>query len=238
MSLDKDSQKEIDDMVRRYESLAASWLSPGEEIIWQKPAPEAHAASFVGDLLRAPHTPLGDTETVKGDSSEWRLPSRVVTDRRFLTDEWADDPAIHCWATAERPDDESIRFADHLAASHGHPEILATNERLALVLDASLIATAEQSVEPGSSGILGKARRMARHARETASELSHRNGTGKMISFYEITLNTIRSFGSSYRGRSIPRREFLRFDFSDGSNVMIETGHADKHARKLNELLR
>ncbi|ASU77749.1 hypothetical protein CDG81_04815 [Actinopolyspora erythraea] len=238
MSLDKDSQKEIDDMVRRYESLAASWLTPGEELIWQKPAPEAHAASFVGDLLRAPHTPLGVTDTVKGDSSEWRLPSSVVTERRFLTDEWADDPAIHCWATAKHPDNESIRFADHLAASHGHPEMLATNERLALVLDASLIATAEQSAESGSSGLLDKARRMARHAQETASELSHRHGKGKMISFYEITLNEIRNFGSSYLGRSVPRREFLRFDFFDGSNVIIETGHADKHARRLNELIR
>lgn len=238
MSTRKSSQKEIDDMVNRYESLAASWLVPHEELVWQKPTPTAHVASLVGSHLRVPHEPLGNVDTVKGDSSGWRPPSRVVTERRFLADEWVDDPAIHCWATAERPDEESIRFADHLAASHGHPEMLATNRRVALVLDAALVVAEEQTAEPGSTGLLGKARRMARQAQETASELSHRNGTGRMISFYEIALGDVRSFGSAHMGRSVPRREFLRFDFSDGSNVLIETGHADKHAKKLNELIR
>lgn len=175
---------------------------------------------------------------VKGDSSEWRTPSQVVIEERFLADEWADDPAIHCWATAEHPENESIRFADHLAAAHGHPEMIATNHRIALVLDTSLIIDDVQESDSTSEGLLGKARRVARQAQEAASELSIWNGTSKMISFYEIEIDRVENFSSSHLGRSIPRREFLRVEFFDGSNTIIESGDSDKHAQKLNELIR
>lgn len=108
------------------------WLAPGETIEWFWEC-EKHLLGQVRNVLTAPFEPLGEVPECDRRKPKLPLPSEVVSEGRFLDDEWVYDPTLCGRVVAPHPGALAVRFADHLVAGRGKTLLCLTERRLAAV---------------------------------------------------------------------------------------------------------
>lgn len=109
-----------------------TWLRPGETLqhFWEC---EKHLLGLVQGALTAPFEPLGEVPESELKKPKLPLPSKVVSEGRFLDDEWVYDPSLCGRVVAPHPGALAVRFADHLIAGRGKNLLCLTDRRLAVV---------------------------------------------------------------------------------------------------------
>ncbi|SDN18388.1 hypothetical protein [Allokutzneria albata] len=125
---------------------AKTWLNPGEAGVATFSC-FGHVGSTVADTHRAPHVPFGEVHSMR-PQQEWRpLPTSVVSEGRFLGDEWVHDPSFSVWAYASSPDAHAVRIADHLASGAGDSWLVITNRRIGVVIDNNRLGDVTEPAE-------------------------------------------------------------------------------------------
>jgi hypothetical protein len=121
-----------DEIIRR--ELGGYWLRPGEVLRLGCAPHYAHVGLSLGGVRHAPYVPARETPKLTSGPGRWPLPTAEVAD-----EDWADDPALGYWATADDPGQLAVRLADHFAGGAGHARLTWTNQRLAVVYPTSLL---------------------------------------------------------------------------------------------------
>lgn len=233
------SSKEILALREKWEKLLAEqWVDSAEKVLWVHIGQQAHTASVIDGRPHVPHAPQGEVPRTNLEAPEWPLPSEAVATGRFMGDEWADDPSIGWWATATRPDQDAVRFADHLAVGYDQAFLVASSTRLAVVVEADILAEPKEEPATESKGWFGKARRAVAQAQSTAEDLSSKFGNrNSVVSFHEVDVQRVRGMQTLRFGRGIPRQHFLRIDFTDGSHLLIRSGSMNNESSTFNTAL-
>ncbi|GAA4542751.1 hypothetical protein [Amycolatopsis samaneae] len=129
---------EVDKIVER--ELTQCWLRPGEVLRLGCPPLYGHVGLRLGAELHVPYTAARETPKVSGAPPRWPVPGAVPEE------DWTDDPALGYWAVARERGQLAVLLADHFAAGAGEARLTWTNQRLAVVYPAKLLA------EGGASG--------------------------------------------------------------------------------------
>ncbi|WP_235191132.1 hypothetical protein [Amycolatopsis rifamycinica] len=120
----------VDEIIER--EYRGHWLRPGEVLRLGCAPHHAHVGLRLGGVRHAPYVPAREVPKVTGGPPRWPLPTNAVPD-----EDWADDPALGYWATADDPAQVAVRLADHFAGGAGHARLTWTNQRLAVVYPTS-----------------------------------------------------------------------------------------------------
>ena len=179
---------------------AKTWLDPGEAgaAIFSC---FGHVGSTVADTHRAPHVPYGEVHSTR-PQKDWRpLPTSVVSEGRFLGDEWVHDPSISVWAYASSPDAHAVRIADHLAAGEGDSWLVITNRRIGVVIDNNRLGDVTEPAEDSF-----------------------------MISLWEVPLAAVMRFSPAALGKQSKPEWAFRIEFSDSAlDIVIENAEQMAH---------
>ncbi|MGA6165876.1 hypothetical protein [Amycolatopsis magusensis] len=117
--------------------MSGHWLRSGERLVLACAPINGYTGVQLGDDLRLPHEPLGEVPEVELGKLKWPRPADWTL--RTQGADWADDPTVAFWAHATRPDQDAVRFADHLAHTRGDARLTLTTTRAAVVYPSSLL---------------------------------------------------------------------------------------------------
>lgn len=111
------------------------------ERVW---TPDGHLLGQVGGVLTAPFEPVGEMPPCQAKPARWPLPSAVVSEGRFLDDEWVYDPSLAGRVIAAGPQTLAVTVASHLAAGHGKAVLCVTDRRIAVIIQERHTGVAEE----------------------------------------------------------------------------------------------
>ncbi|GAA0516168.1 hypothetical protein GCM10011581_46010 [Saccharopolyspora subtropica] len=116
------------------------WLRPGESLHRIFERRPGFLASTVAGHSRVPHAPVNPVPTCTQPVSEdYPEPSELVARGEHLGDEWVHDRGIRGWATAAEGRQLAVQVADVLTAGNGYAWLVATTQRLAVVIPARFV---------------------------------------------------------------------------------------------------
>ncbi|WP_243793971.1 hypothetical protein [Saccharopolyspora gloriosae] len=213
--------------------LGEKWLGVNESLVWVLLPERGYVGSVVAGKLSVPHEPTSAVRPWAGQFPKWPSPSTQVTSGQYLNDEWADDPSIMWWVTADTVEHDAARFADHLAPARGHALLALGTTRLAVVVEQGMLAAQEQAEDDGK-GWFGRARSAAAQVQKAAEGLTSGTDAKVPVSYFEVPLTRIADMDRCRPGRSVPTSDFLRVRFVDGSALLIRTIEAGSFAGKFN----
>ncbi|GAB2676653.1 hypothetical protein GCM10027271_41980 [Saccharopolyspora gloriosae] len=213
--------------------LEEKWVGSGESLVWVLLPERGYVGSVVAGKHSVPHEPSSAVRPWAGQFPKWPLPSAQVTSGRYLNDEWADDPSIMWWATADTAEHDAARFADHLAPARGHALVVLGSTRLAVVVEQGMLAAREHTGDE-AKGWFGRARSAAAQVQKAAEGLTSGTDAKAPVSYFEVPLTRIAAMDLCRPGRSVPTSNFLRVRFADGSSLLIRTIEAGNFAGKFN----
>ncbi|MEU5847615.1 hypothetical protein [Saccharopolyspora shandongensis] len=177
------------------------WLRQGEafhRIFHRAPG---FLASTVAGRNAVPHAPANPVPKCKQEVSETYLkPADLTVRGDYLGDEWVHDAGIRGWATAADSDQLAIRSADVLAAGNGYAWLVATNQRIAVVIPARFVDL-PASRAPSPAPLPGL---------DTS-----------LITWWEQPPNAVRGIRDVLLGRTFAGAPFASVDFADGSNLLL-----------------
>ncbi|MCX2729702.1 hypothetical protein OOZ19_05590 [Saccharopolyspora sp. NFXS83] len=208
-------------------------MADGEQLLWLVLPEQGYVGSTVAGRTLVPHSPLSEAVSSNVDTSDWPLPSELVTSGRYLNDEWADDPSIMWWVFADSAERDAIRFGDHLSAVPGEAFLALSSSRLAVIVEQGKLGArqAEQRDET-STGWFGKVRSAAAQVQQAAEGIAALKDAKQPHSCVEVPVSRVAAVNFAPLGRSIPRAPFLRIDFVDGSVLFARHYQAEAHAPK------
>lgn len=213
--------------------LDEKWVADGEQLLWLVLPEQGYAGSTVAGRTRVPHSPLSEVTPSNVDTSDWPLPSELVTSGRYMNDEWADDPSIMWWVFADAAERDAVRFGDHLCAVPGEAFLALSSSRLAVIVEQGKVGArqAEQRDET-STGWFGKVRSAAAQVQQAAEGIAALKDAKHPYSYVEVPISRVAAVNFAPLGRDIPRAPFLRIDFGDGSILFARHYQAEAHAPK------
>ncbi|MGW0892640.1 hypothetical protein [Saccharopolyspora sp. NPDC002578] len=213
--------------------LAEKWLVDGEQLLWLVLPEQGYVGSTVSGRTLVPHSPVLEVITSTVDTSDWPLPSELVTSGRYLNDEWADDPSIMWWVFADSAERDAVRFGDRLATVPGEAFLALSSNRLAVIVEQGKVSArqAEQRDE-SSTGWFGKVRSVAAQVQQAAEGVAALKDAKQPHSYVEVPIARVAAVNFAPLGRNIPREPFLRIDFADGSILFARHYLAEAHAPK------
>ncbi len=180
--------------------LAQYWLAKGERLLLGCPPVRAHVGALVGGHRRAPHVPGRRLPEVRGEKPRWPLPVEELP-----PEDWTDDPTLGHWVRADHDGQVAVRFADHLAVSHGEARVVVTDRRIAVVYPTKLLAEDPAAGSPGFS------------------------------TFEEMDAGHLAALDAPFLGRSVPPRPVIALRFTDGSELYSRDVHAVMKVRRARE---
>ncbi|GAA4885987.1 MULTISPECIES: hypothetical protein [Saccharopolyspora] len=178
-----------------------TWLRPGEtfeRIFERRPG---FLVSTVAGRTSVPHEPPGPVPRCTQEVSDSYLrPSELVTEHGYLGDEWVHDHGVRGWATASRAEDAAARVADLLTAGNGYAWLVATAQRIAVVIPARYTDVPPDRLPPPAP-VRGL---------ETS-----------LVTWWEAPPSVVRGVRDELLGRTFSGAPFARVDFTDGSSLLL-----------------
>lgn len=193
MEDDPRTATQIDELVET--ELARDWLRPGERLVLACPPIRAHVGVLVAGTRITPYAPGRALPSLTVESPRWPLPVRGLPG-----EDWIDDPTLGHWAVADTPGADAVRFADHLAASHGEARTVVTDRRVAVVCPTKHLTGHPAAVVRGDSVAF--------------------------TTLEELPPQRLAALDAPFLGRSVPPRRVIAFSFRDGSVLHARDVHA------------
>ncbi|RKT85550.1 hypothetical protein SAMN05421805_11848 [Saccharopolyspora antimicrobica] len=177
------------------------WLQRGESfhrIFERRPG---YLASTVAGRTSVPHTPVNPVPKCTQEVSETYLkPSELTARGGHLGDEWVHDWGIRGWASAADGGRLAVQVADVLAAGNGYAWLVATNQRIAVVIPARFVDLPPHQIPP-------------------PAPLPGLNTS--LITWWQQPPNAVAGIRDVLLGRTIAGDPFVSIDFADGSNLLL-----------------
>ncbi|MCP2306801.1 hypothetical protein [Actinokineospora globicatena] len=178
--------------------------------------------SRVAGVVTVPHLPGPDAPRLVEDRHRWRLPAELIANGAPGGD-WADDPAIGCWAEAAHPQQDAVRVVEAGAAGRGLVSVAVTRRRLVVMFPRKLLADAPDTRPRGMFG------------RPKGNRTDWAEGDIPHIQF-SVPQDRIAGYHTALVGRSIPAPRFLAVTFTDGSVLFVRCDKPDPHVEKIRAL--
>ncbi|MDI2027579.1 hypothetical protein QFW96_03100 [Saccharopolyspora sp. TS4A08] len=198
--------------------LTEQWVNEGETLRWIELPVQAHAASVIGQKATVPHEPLSAEQKSLVEKPNWPLPSKQIEEGAFRDDEWADELSVHWWAFADQAERDAVRCADHIANVPGEALLAITDQRAAVVVRSNQVT----DVDEAGSSLFSRARSVAQKAVESLPSPS------RPLSYFEVPADRIAAIQGIVLGRSLPRDNWIRIDFTDRSTFYARSTNIDQ----------
>ncbi|GAA0515377.1 hypothetical protein GCM10011581_49210 [Saccharopolyspora subtropica] len=214
--------------------LEAEWVAEGDTVrsVLGGEGLRGHLGATIGGRHVLPHRPSTPVRELDVDFSELPPPTAVVRQGHFHGDEWVHDPAVRGWLTAAAAHQLAVVCADHLAAAGPAGWFVITDQRIAVVVDSSVVPapkdaedTEAEQKDSGSSGF-GRFLGRARSAVSAVADLSEsfRAPSGPpAVTLWECRRDRFVDVRLVTKGRSSYGYMFSRNEFRDGSVLEIRT---------------
>lgn len=119
---------------------AQGWLRQGESLHRIFERRPGFLASTVAGEPTVPHVPVNPVPKCnQAVSEDYRQPSEIVARGEHLGDEWVHDHGVRGWATAASGQQLAVHVADMLTAGNGYAWLVATTQRIAVVIPARFV---------------------------------------------------------------------------------------------------
>ncbi|GLZ35441.1 hypothetical protein Lesp02_76280 [Lentzea sp. NBRC 105346] len=171
--------------------------------IWRH---EGHLLGLVGGTLSAPFEPKGEVPVCTAKPPKWPLPSTLVSEGRFLDDEWVYDPSLAGRVIANDYEALAVKVAEHLITGNGKTVLIVTGQRIAVIIQERY--TREE-------------KSLLNRFRKTDDE-----DTGKKpVVWWQAGRSVIRDLPEVRYGRELGRpKRFRTVVFTDGSALELAKG--------------
>jgi hypothetical protein len=177
------------------------WFRPGEQFVRIFERRPGYLASTVRQRTAIPHVPLNPVPKCTQEVSEtYRKPADLVARGEHLGDEWVHDEGIRGWATAADSARLAVRVADVLTAGNGYAWLVATNQRVAVVIPARYVDLPAHQIPP-------------------PAPLPGLNTS--LITWWEQQPSAVAGIRDVLLGRTFTGAPFAHIDFADGSNLLL-----------------
>jgi hypothetical protein len=137
----------LDDVDEIVESeLSQFWLGQDERLYLGCPPIPGLVAGRVGAEVEVPYQPHGDIPELAHGPAKGPQPAIFTVANPHIDEDWADDPTLRYWVTAQHHGQYAARFADHFARSRGTARLVLSNMRAAVVYPTKLFTGKPESV--------------------------------------------------------------------------------------------
>jgi hypothetical protein len=212
--------------------LEAEWVAEGDTVrsVLGGEGAQGYLGATVGGRHLIPYRPSSQVPELDVDFDELQPPTEVVQQGIFHGDEWVHDPAVRGWAIASSPNQFAIVCADFLAAAGPAGWFVITDQRIAVVVETSVLREAPDDAEAGktdreASGfgrLLGRARSAVSAVAEFPDNFKASPGQ-PAVTLWECRREGFVDVRLVTKGRSAYGYYFSRNAFTDGSLLEIRT---------------
>ncbi|MGW5647149.1 hypothetical protein ACWEV3_41225 [Saccharopolyspora sp. NPDC003752] len=214
--------------------LEAQWVGEGDTVrsVLGGEEVQGHLGATIGGRHLVPYRPSSQVRDLDVDLSELRPPTAAVRQGSFYGDEWVHDPAIRGWLIASAPNQLAVACADHLAAAGPAGWFVVTDQRIAVVVEASVVREPERKggqdadSDEGKKETSGFGRFLgrARSAVSAVSDLADNSRSGDpAVTLWECRRGQFVDVHLVTKGRSSYGYFFSCNKFADGSVLEIRT---------------